>query len=83
MIKIEIAETKNPGNPYACQIRRSQVEMFLEGFKELCNKTGMHKIDIGGIKATGPIPTQLKFDDGTAVGVLRMFKEIGFVFNNE
>ena len=48
MIKIEIAETKNPGNPYACQIRRSQVEMFLEGFKELCNKTGMHKIDIGG-----------------------------------
>lgn len=83
MIKIEIAETKYPGNPYACQILRPQVEMFLEGFKELCNKTGMHKIDIGGIKATGPIPTQLKFDDGTAVGVLRMFKEIGFVLNNE
>lgn len=83
MIKIEIAETKYPGNPYDCQIQRPRVEIFLEGFKELCSKTGMYKIDIGGIKATGPIPTQLKFDDGTAVGILRMFKEIGFNYNNE
>ena len=81
MITIEIAETRYPGNPLACQIPRSQVDMFLEGFKELCNKTGMHKIDIGGIKATGPIPTCLNFDDGTSVGIMRMFKEIGFDYN--
>jgi len=83
MIKIEIAETIYPGNPFACQITRSQVDMFLEGFKELCNKTGMHKVDIGGIKATGPIPTRLNFDDGTSVGIMRMFREIGFDNDNE
>lgn len=81
MITIEITETRYPGNPLACQIPRSQVDMFLEGFKELCNKTGMHKIDIGGIKATGPFPTCLNFDDGTSVGIMRMFKEIGFDYN--
>ena len=83
MIKIEIAETIYPGNPFACQIPRSQVNMFLDGFKELCNKTGMNKVDIGGIKATGPIPTRLNFDDGTSVGIMRMFKEIGFDYNND
>ena len=83
MIKIEIAETIYPGNPFACQIPRSQVNMFLEGFKELCDKTGMHKVDIGGIQATGPIPTRLNFDDGTSVGIMRMFKEIGFNYTND
>jgi hypothetical protein len=78
MIEIEISETKYPGNPYACQIPRPKVEIFLEGFKELCNKTGMNKVSIGGLKGTGPIPTSLNFDDGTSVGILRMFKEIGF-----
>ena len=83
MITIEIDDYKHPGNPWDCSKPKSQVNVFLEGFKELCNKTGMHKVDIGGIKATGPIPTCLNFDDGTSVGIMRMFKEIGFDYNND
>ena len=83
MIKIEITETMYPGNPFVCQIPRSQVNMFLEGFKELCNKTGMHKVDMNGVKATGPIPTRLNFDDGSSIGIRRMFREIGFDYAND
>lgn len=82
MITIKIDDYKHPSNPWQCSTERPKVDVFIEGFKELCNKTGMHKIDISGIKATGPIPTKLNFDDGTYVGVLRMFQEIGFELND-
>ena len=81
MIEIKIHECKFTDNPLAAQKRLSQVEMFLEGFKELCNKTGMHKVDMGGIKATGPFPIRLNFDDGTYIGTIKMFQEIGFDYD--
>lgn len=82
MITVIIDDYKHPADPYMCSIKRPNVDVFLEGFKQLCNKTGMHKVDINGLKVTGPIPTVLNFDDGTSVGVLRMFQEIGFDFDN-
>ena len=83
MITIEIAETIYPGNPFACQIPKSQVELFLEGFKELCNKTGMHKVDTYAFGASCQIPTSLNFDDGTHIGMRRLFEEIGFNYTND
>lgn len=78
MIKIEISETRYPGNPFACQIPCSQLDIFLEGFKELCNKTGMHKVNLTKVNNGVWVPTQLRFDDGTYVGISRLFEEIGF-----
>lgn len=83
MIKIEIYESKYPGNPQACQIPKSQVELFLDGFKELCNKTGMHKVDTYAFGTSGQIPTSLNFDDGTHIGMRRLFEEIGFNYKND
>ena len=80
MIEIRISETLTPEDPRAAAIRRSDLDKFLDGFKKLCNSTNMHNIEIGGIN-TLKIPTKLKFDDGSSIGIMRLFEEIGFKDN--
>ena len=78
MIEIKISEVLYPEDPNMCAKQRSQLEMFLEGFKELCNKTGMHNITTYEMYNKVKLPTELKFNDGTSIGILRLFEEIGF-----
>ena len=82
MIEIKISEVLYPEDPCMCAKYRAQVEMFIDGFKELCEKTGMHNITtyklFNNSNNKVKIPTELKFDDGSSVGILRIFEEIGF-----
>lgn len=57
--------------------KRSNLEKFIIGLRELCNQTGMNKIVYGGFKRA-PIITTLKFDNGESIGTNRLFWEIGF-----
>ena len=77
MIEIKISEVLYPEDPNMCTKQRSQMEIFLDGFNELCNKTGMHNITTYKIFKT-KIPTELKFNDGSSIGITRLFEEIGF-----
>jgi len=61
--------------------RRSDLDKFIAGFRELCKQTGMHNIVWGGFKIA-PVIVTLKFDDGESIGVNRLFKEIGFDYPN-
>ena len=77
MIEIRISESIIPEDPNQPCIRLSECEKFLDGFRQLCQKTNMHNIDIYRLN-TIQIPTTLRFDDGTSVGIRRLFEEIGF-----
>ena len=63
----------------ACQ-QRPRVDVFIEGFDQLCEACGMHNITTYKLIHNGgvTIPTELKFDDGTSIGVSRLFDECGF-----
>lgn len=84
MITIEIDDYKHPDNPWDCSRHKSQAEIFIEGFNKLCEACDMNNITTyklihnGGVK----IPVVLKFDDGTSIGISRLFNEIGFNYNN-
>ena len=82
MITIEIDDYKHPGNPWDCSRPKPQVEVFLDGFKQLCNKTRMNNITTYKLiyNGGGKIPIALKFDDGTSIGISRLFEESGFKF---
>lgn len=77
MITIEIDDYKHPSDPWACSTERPMVDVFVEGFKQLCDKTGMNKVDIGTIKNV-TFPSKLNFEDGTCIGSYRLFSEVGF-----
>ena len=77
MIDIKISEnyTEEDGSV----IERSDIDKFINGFKQLCNKTNMHNVDVGGFKSC-PVITTLKFDDGSHIGIVKLFEMIGFDF---
>lgn len=74
MVTINIAESKYADNPYDCAKKISDVEMFLDGFKQLCEKAKMKSVTHTRIG----LVTNLNFEDGTSVGIKRLFNEIGF-----
>lgn len=78
MIQINIPESYTPDNPLCNQVVLSDCEKFIEGFKQLCKKTNMNIVDVEGIVSC-PIITKLHFEDGTYIGIRRLFEEIGFV----
>ena len=77
MIEIKIPEVYYTEDPNQASIKRSSHEIFIEGFKKLCEATGMNKISTDSIlKLT--IVSQLKFNDGSLIGTKRLFQEVGF-----
>ena len=82
MIKIEIPEVYYSEDPNQAAIQRSQMEIFCEGFKKLCIATDMYNIDITRFNSI-LIPTQLHFDDGSLIGIKKLFQEIGFNIKDE
>ena len=79
MIEIKIDEYTCPNDPLAAANKITDVDKFIDGFRKLCDACNMHNITISRFKNC-PIPTQLKFDDGTYIGLQRLFKEIGFKY---
>lgn len=77
MIEIRIPEVYYPEDPKKSSILRSKTEIFIEGFKKLCEATGMNSV-ITDKLLNVTIVTQLKFDDGALIGLKRLFQEIGF-----
>lgn len=57
--------------------KRSNLEMFIDGFRQLCKQTGMKRIEYGGFKAA-PVVVSLLFDNGESIGINRLFWEVGF-----
>lgn len=77
MIEIKIPEVYYSEDIKQPPIKRAQVDMFIEGFNELCKKTGMTQV---GYTIFGSvIPTYLKFEDGNAIGIRTLFEKIGFL----
>ena len=80
MIEIQLRTNIVPNDPYMACPPRPKVDVFIEGFNQLCEACGMHNITTyklihnGGAK----IPTVLKFDDGTSIGISKLFDECGF-----
>lgn len=85
MDTINVDENKYTDNPYNtscfnryfnndCVKKISDVEMFIDGFRQLCEKTKMKSVTHTRIG----IVTNLNFEDGTSVGIKRLFNEIGF-----
>jgi len=79
MIEIKIPEVYYSEDPNQAAIQRSNLEIFVEGFKKLCWVTGMDKINIDKI-FDATIVSQLKFNDGSVIGTKRLFQAIGFEF---
>lgn len=77
MIEIKIPEIYYTEDPNQAGIKRSSYEIFIDGFKKLCLATGMTKISTDSILNLRII-SQLKFDDGSMIGIKRLFNEIGF-----
>ena len=81
MIEIKVSEFLYPEDPNMNAIQRSQMEMFLDGFKNLCEKTKMNNIHIWTFFNGVEIPTELNFNDGSSIGISRLFSELGFELN--
>ena len=77
MIEINIAEAYYPEDPKQAAILRTDCEKFIEGFKKLCNLTNMHNVDVYNLFSAN-IPTKLRFNDGSSIGMGKLFEEIGF-----
>lgn len=75
MIDIKISENYTEEDGTVKKI--SDVKKFINGFKQLCNETNMHTVDVGGFKSC-PVITTLKFDDGSSIGISKLFDMIGF-----
>lgn len=77
MIEIKIPELYYSEDANQPAIKRPQVDMFIDGFNELCKKTGMTQV---GYTIFGSvIPTYLKFEDGCTIGIRALFERIGFL----
>lgn len=80
MIEIKLQTNVIPNDPCMACKPRPNVETFIDGFNQLCKACNMNKIITyklihdGGVK----IPAELKFDDGTSVGISKLFDECGF-----
>ena len=80
MIEIKLRTNIIPNDPCMACPPRPNVEVFVEGFNQLCEACGMHNITTHKLihNGGGKIPTELKFDDGTSIGISRLFDECGF-----
>ena len=80
MIEIKLQTNITPNDPYLSCPPRPNVEVFIEGFNKLCEACGMHNITTHKLihNGGGKIPTVLKFDDGTSIGISKLFDECGF-----
>ncbi len=85
MVTINIAETKYTDNPNDtsclnryfnndCAKKISDARMFIDGFRQLCEKTKMKSVTHTRIG----LVTNLNFEDGSCIGIKRLFNEIGF-----
>lgn len=77
MIEIKINTHENPNDTLAPCRRRSQSEIFIEGFKKLCEATNIKDLTKLSM-STYDIPLRLNFNDGTAIGMAVLFNEAGF-----
>ena len=77
MIEIRISEVHYSEDKNQDPIKRSKMEIFIEGFKKLCEATEMNSV-ITDKLLNVTIVTQLKFDDGALIGLKGLFQEIGF-----
>jgi len=77
MIEIKIPEVYYSEDPNQAAIQRSNLEIFIDGFKKLCAVTGMNEVNMDKILDT-TIISQLKFNDGSLIGTKRLFQAIGF-----
>lgn len=55
------------------QMTLTDVRTFIECFRQLCLAANVHHIGY-----MGDTPTAIYFNDGTWVGVHRLYKEVGF-----
>lgn len=80
MIEIKLQTNIIPNDPYLSCPPRPKVEVFIEGFNKLCEACGMNNITTYKLinNGGGKIPTVLKFDDGTSIGISKLFDECGF-----
>ena len=77
MLEIKIPELYYSEDANQPAIKRPQVDMFIDGFNELCKKTGMTQV---GYTIFGSvIPTYLKFEDDGIIGIRALFERIGFL----
>ena len=74
MIEIKIPETFTAEDGH-CQIHLSEVDKFIFGLKELCNKCNMNNITTRGF---ANIIVKLNFDDGSSIDPNKLFKACGF-----
>lgn len=77
MITIEIPEVTYTDNPNDGGTMLSDLDKFLIGFKKLCNITSMNNVTVNDL-INCKIITKLNFDEGSSVGIMRLFEEIGF-----
>ena len=77
MIEIRISESIYPEDPNLNAQRLSDCEKFIDGFHQLCQNCNMHNIDVSTLLSL-QIITKLNFDDGTSIGIQKLFEEIGF-----
>lgn len=79
MIEIKLQTNIIPSDPYLSCPPRPNVEVFIEGFNKLCEACGMNNITTYKLHNRGAkIPTMLKFDDGTSIGISKLFDKCGF-----
>lgn len=77
MIDIKIPEVYYSEDPKQPPIKRSEHEVFVEGFKKLCAATQMNKLNYNTLFDL-PIISQLIFEDGSMIGIRKLFEEVGF-----
>jgi len=77
MIEIRIPEVYYPEDQNQVATPRSNLDIFIDGFKKLCEVSGMTKINLDKILDT-TVVTQLKFNDGSLIGTKKLFQTIGF-----
>lgn len=77
MITTETPEVTYTDNPHDGGTMPPDLDKFLIGFKKLCNITNMNNVTVNNIKNC-LIITRLNFDEGSSVGIMRLFEEIGF-----
>jgi len=79
-MEIKLRTNIIPNDPCMACPPRPKVDVFIEGFNQLCQACGTNNITTykliynGGAK----IPTVLNFDDGTSIGISKLFDECGF-----
>ena len=80
MIEIKLQTNIIPNDPRKACTSRPNVKVFVEGFNQLCEACGMTNITTSKFIHDGKVPIELKFNDGTSIGISRLFNECGFNF---